>query len=237
MIVSLVRSMARGKIGFLNEPQRVNVLLSRARDALILVGNPQCLMGKRGTSKATGDVMLLHGYAHSKDKVEMKEVLLEYDAEGGHSQRGQKRTWETVLQTIPTLPGFPAWCSKHSSGCALACPADFVKHAPDGGCALACEAELPCGHKCTSRCHTKRQPHASCHVPVDCKCDSHISAQRLSMSSVCRVCWFDCIHTQTVTSKADEARDAKKKKEKRRGGGTAAVRGTVSKDTDTIALL
>jgi len=48
VIVSLVRSNPSGAIGFLKEPQRVNVLLSRARDALILLGNPLCLLGHRG---------------------------------------------------------------------------------------------------------------------------------------------------------------------------------------------
>lgn len=39
IVVSLVRSNARGDIGFLKEEQRVNVLLSRARIGLYMVGN------------------------------------------------------------------------------------------------------------------------------------------------------------------------------------------------------
>eukprot|EP00892_Ulva_mutabilis_P006560 jgi/Ulvmu1/4276/UM197_0003.1 len=53
VIASLTRSKANGKIGFLNEPQRVNVLLSRARDALILIGNPRCLLGRTATVQDT----------------------------------------------------------------------------------------------------------------------------------------------------------------------------------------
>jgi hypothetical protein len=46
---SVVRSNTRGKIGFLHEPERVNVFLSRARDGMIIFGNADCLtQGKRG---------------------------------------------------------------------------------------------------------------------------------------------------------------------------------------------
>lgn len=43
IIISLVRSNAAGNIGFLKEPQRVNVLLSRARYGLYIVGNSKTL--------------------------------------------------------------------------------------------------------------------------------------------------------------------------------------------------
>jgi hypothetical protein len=49
VLVSLVRSNPKGSIGFLKQPQRVNVLLSRARLGMILVGNAECLIqGSRG---------------------------------------------------------------------------------------------------------------------------------------------------------------------------------------------
>lgn len=44
VIASLVRSNERGAIGFLKEPQRINVLVSRARDGLFLIGNRDCLL-------------------------------------------------------------------------------------------------------------------------------------------------------------------------------------------------
>lgn len=43
VIASLVRSNERGSIGFLGAPQRINVLFSRARHGLILLGNTQTL--------------------------------------------------------------------------------------------------------------------------------------------------------------------------------------------------
>ena len=50
VIVSLVRSNAKGIIGFMKEPQRVNVLLSRARYGMFLVGNADTLTSKSGKS-------------------------------------------------------------------------------------------------------------------------------------------------------------------------------------------
>jgi len=43
IIISLVRSREDGRIGFLKMPNRVNVLLSRAKHGMYLVGNSECL--------------------------------------------------------------------------------------------------------------------------------------------------------------------------------------------------
>lgn len=47
VIVSLVRSNSDGKIGFLKEEQRVNVLMSRARYGLYIVGNKDTFLSSR----------------------------------------------------------------------------------------------------------------------------------------------------------------------------------------------
>jgi superfamily I DNA and/or RNA helicase len=43
VIASLVRSNDSGSVGFLKEPERINVLLSRARHGLVLIGNSNTL--------------------------------------------------------------------------------------------------------------------------------------------------------------------------------------------------
>ena len=43
MLASMVRSNPKGEIGFVAQPERVNVLLSRAREAMILIGNRDTL--------------------------------------------------------------------------------------------------------------------------------------------------------------------------------------------------
>ena len=45
VIVSLTRSNTKNDIGFLFSPERVNVLLSRARNALVIIGNSETFMG------------------------------------------------------------------------------------------------------------------------------------------------------------------------------------------------
>ncbi len=43
VVASLVRSNAAGSVGFLREPERINVLLSRARHGMVLIGNSHTL--------------------------------------------------------------------------------------------------------------------------------------------------------------------------------------------------
>jgi hypothetical protein len=50
VIISLVRSNNHGQVGFLKEPERVNVLLSRARHGMIIVGNANTLSMSRKAS-------------------------------------------------------------------------------------------------------------------------------------------------------------------------------------------
>lgn len=47
VVVSLTRSNPNGDIGFMISPERLNVLLSRARRALIIIGNPATFMASR----------------------------------------------------------------------------------------------------------------------------------------------------------------------------------------------
>jgi hypothetical protein len=47
VIISLTRSNARHDIGFMYSPERLNVLLSRAREALIMIGNADNFMHAR----------------------------------------------------------------------------------------------------------------------------------------------------------------------------------------------
>jgi hypothetical protein len=49
VLISLVRNNDKGQIGFLADPERVNVLLSRARYGMILLGNAQTL--RKGSNK------------------------------------------------------------------------------------------------------------------------------------------------------------------------------------------
>ena len=47
VVASLTRSNVSHDIGFMSSPERLNVLLSRARNALILIGNATTFLGAR----------------------------------------------------------------------------------------------------------------------------------------------------------------------------------------------
>lgn len=47
VIVTLTRSNPDHEIGFMSSPERLNVLLSRSRDALILIGNAETFLNAR----------------------------------------------------------------------------------------------------------------------------------------------------------------------------------------------
>lgn len=47
MIATLTRSNKEGDIGFMSAPQRLNVLLSRARDVLIIIGDSKTFIKSR----------------------------------------------------------------------------------------------------------------------------------------------------------------------------------------------
>ena len=47
VIVTLTRSNDKGDIGFMSSPERLNVLLSRARNGLILIGNAETFMSSK----------------------------------------------------------------------------------------------------------------------------------------------------------------------------------------------
>ncbi|KAF2669715.1 P-loop containing nucleoside triphosphate hydrolase protein [Microthyrium microscopicum] len=73
VIVSLTRSNAIGQIGFMAEPERVNVLLSRARDALILIGNASTFMQTRkGSQVWTPLLNILKAGGHIYDGLPVK---------------------------------------------------------------------------------------------------------------------------------------------------------------------
>ncbi|KAI7268033.1 hypothetical protein KC345_g7737 [Hortaea werneckii] len=67
VIVSLTRSNANGDIGFMTSPERLNVLLSRAREALILIGSLETFMARpkgAATWKPLSDTLASNGDTH-----------------------------------------------------------------------------------------------------------------------------------------------------------------------------
>ncbi|KAK8224372.1 putative nonsense-mediated mRNA decay protein [Phyllosticta capitalensis] len=68
VIVSLTRANTKGDIGFMKSPERLNVLLSRARDGLILIGNYETFLNSKKGKETWGpflDLMSKKGHIYN----------------------------------------------------------------------------------------------------------------------------------------------------------------------------
>ncbi|EGO56093.1 hypothetical protein NEUTE1DRAFT_146869 [Neurospora tetrasperma FGSC 2508] len=73
IIVSLTRSNNNGDIGFLSAPERLNVLITRARDCLIMIGNMETFMNsKKGATTWRPFFELLKTHKHLYDGLPVK---------------------------------------------------------------------------------------------------------------------------------------------------------------------
>lgn len=160
VVGSLVRSNASGKLGFLSAPQRVNVLLSRARDGLILVANPFTLLGHTGaveefTGCSGGPQQLRYDAATA---AALQHQLQSSGTEAEKKPTRADSTWATVLGkgSLPVVTGVNVvrQCRKHPIKQVLQTPADFANHPRLGKCSFLCKAKMKCGHKCKRPCHS-----------------------------------------------------------------------------------
>lgn len=122
-VISLVRSNSSGQIGFLREPERVNVMLSRARECEVIIGSRSTL------EKAKGSLDPLKGGAL------------------------WKKIFDHLDETNSIFHGLPAICQNHSTCKVLSSSEDFDKFCRDGGCTEKCIKRLECGHQCPAFCH------------------------------------------------------------------------------------
>ena len=124
VLISLVRSNEMGQIGFLNEPERVNVMFSRAKECEIIFGNRATLEQAKGTlSPLNGGLLWKKIFSHLESS--------------GHIFRG-----------------LPVVCQNHSHRSILSCPKDFDYYCYDGGCSVKClKKHDNCDHPCQRHCH------------------------------------------------------------------------------------
>jgi hypothetical protein len=147
VIVSLVRSNADGNIGFLREPERVNVMLSRAKHCEIIIGNSGTLQQARpAQTELSGGPLWTTICRH----------LQSSQFSGGG-----------------IFTGLPVQCQSHPDQQKwLTTPGGFLLHAPEGGCMQVCGKTIPCGHHCSKKCHPTGQCHTRCNEKVKDACDA-----------------------------------------------------------------
>ena len=158
IILSLVRSNEEGRVGFLKEPNRVCVALSRAKVGLFVIGNFDMLKKEGGSEwlsiiedmerrELIGNSMLLYCPRHSETiSVSSGDDFISKSPEGG------------CLKTCNVrLP-----CG-HS--CPRLCHPDNKDHSSIQ-CRKSCGKTLSCSHKCISKCSDCKDGCKPCYVKV-----------------------------------------------------------------------
>lgn len=167
VVASLVRCNGRGEVGFVAGAERVNVLLSRSRDGLIMLGSQATLR-----------------QARAKPGSADWRKILDHLSERGCLHPGFPAfcaTHNATPDEAVDSPGmFAKWCP--SGGCTKPCNAPL----------LTCAQ----GHRCARPCHpavdpiTKRDVHASapCQVEVQGQCPRGHEVTRLCCRSEAKPC-------------------------------------------------
>ena len=145
ILLSLVRSNAQSKIGFLKITNRVNVALSRARLGLFIFGNAKCIRTHEVNDRAQ-DPAASHWLK-----------VLEHLSTSG-----------SICEEIEFK------CPRHPKVVVLKEVSDFEK-CPNGGCVEICKARRDCGHACEAFCHrfepTKNFPDGHVQFPCTKECE------------------------------------------------------------------
>ncbi|KAI8933540.1 hypothetical protein NX059_009277 [Plenodomus lindquistii] len=165
VIACMTRSNKVGDIGFMSAPQRVNVLLSRARNALIMIGNPDTFMNARKGRDVWAPLMNhLRDNGHIYDGFPVKCEQ--------HPDKVALLTEAAHFDQVCPDGGCSEPCGKMLNCTVHTCP--FRCHQLQDHSKMDCEAIItltcPVGHKITRKCHQKAI--ASCR-----KCDAEACAK------------------------------------------------------------
>lgn len=178
VIISLVRNFTydgKGTIGFLNSTNRTNVLLSRARHGMYLLGNSDLLAQKSGMwetvintlreNDCVGPTFPLSCAKHGiRDEIDSPEAILQASPDGGCTKPCDFRLSCGHVCSFKCHIDDPkheyvecrAPCVKTHSRCGHACT--NICSQPCGLCDVVLEEslDLPCGHVLTNpRCYQK----------------------------------------------------------------------------------
>ncbi|XP_052100565.1 NFX1-type zinc finger-containing protein 1-like isoform X2 [Mytilus californianus] len=186
ILLSLVRSNARGDIGFLNRENRICVALSRAKQGLFIIGN-SCTL----TTKSKHWQTIIRKLQIGEDISNENEAFHKYKSFG---------------------KALPLYCQNHPSneGILAESPSDFMK-VKDGGCDLPCEFRLACGHACRYDCHPLDREHKTYKCNKQCSetCEEgHSCPKRCHFDSDCQCCAITtrelkCQHTINLKCHVD----------------------------------
>ncbi|KAG1844511.1 P-loop containing nucleoside triphosphate hydrolase protein [Suillus subalutaceus] len=148
VIASLTRSNESNDIGFMNSPERLNVLISRARDGLILIGNSQTFINARKGRELWGKFFEL-----------VKQGNYMYE---GFPIKCERHPHRKVL--IKSASEFDTLCP--NGGCTEIC--GIMLNCGVHLCPLKCHqisdhSQMPCQHPYLGRCPVNHQLKWKCH--------------------------------------------------------------------------
>ena len=159
----------------MSSPERLNVLLSRARDGLIIIGNSETFLKSRSGKEIWTkffDMIKRLGYFHEGLPVrceqhnDVKNVLrLPGDFERVCPDGGCSEPWFVPSPISPLVCLNPWSYSGNMMHCGIhQCPRKC--HNPqdhkDLKCTLKVQLELPCGHRASLGCHQSKTPPDAC---------------------------------------------------------------------------
>ena len=148
VVVSLTRSNTRQEIGFMSSPERLNVMLSRARNALIMIGNAETFLGsRRGQEIWERFIELLKAGNHVYDGFPVK-------CERHSTRQAILKRPEEFDAHCPdggcTEPcGVLLRCGSHT--CPQRCHNDMDHSMMN--CDFVIQSSCPAGHEQSSKCH------------------------------------------------------------------------------------
>ena len=177
IIASLTRSNEEGNIGFMSSPERLNVLLSRARMGLILIGNSETFLKSRSGGELWTkffDMIKPLGYFYEglpvqceqhddvKNVLRLPEDFVNLCPDGGCSE-----SWFVLfLVLVNSADRYNSWlCSAIAMSCGVhICPRKCHRRQDhqDLACVVKLRTELPCGHSFSRRCHQSQDLPEAC---------------------------------------------------------------------------
>ena len=165
VIACLTRSNDAGDIGFMSSPQRVNVLLSRARNGLIMIGNADTFMKSRKGKEVwvpLMDQLKRDGHVYDGFPVKCKQ----------HPDKTALLTEKEHFDEVCPDGGCSEPCGKLLNCNIHTCPhrCHQLQDHSRMNCKVIISSTCPNNHKTTRKCHDKAAAHCR-------KCEAELRAR------------------------------------------------------------
>jgi SpoVK/Ycf46/Vps4 family AAA+-type ATPase len=165
VIACLTRSNDAGDIGFMSSPQRVNVLLSRARNGLIMIGNADTFMNSRKGKEVwvpLMDQLKRDGHVYNGFPIKCER----------HPDKSALLTEKEQFDEVCPDGGCSEPCGRLLNCSIHTCPyrCHHLQDHSQMDCKVIISSTCPDNHKTTRKCHDKAAAHCR-------KCEAEVRAR------------------------------------------------------------